>query len=111
MAKDADYIKLIHTTQWLNLRHQVLSEHPLCQRCEDEGYITAAVEVHHRRPVEHGLTFKDKERLMFDRGNLVALCHACHVAVHKEIGRSGKVATRRLNDEKMKEIIGKFFGD
>lgn len=45
MAKDKDYIKLIHTPRWLNLRRAILSAHPLCERCEAQGYITPATEV------------------------------------------------------------------
>ena len=39
MAKDKEYIKLIHTSRWLRLRRDVLSAHPLCQACEAEGLL------------------------------------------------------------------------
>lgn len=111
MAKDKDYRKLINTTRWLRLRRNVLTAHPLCQRCEAEGRITAATEVHHRVPVESAFMYDDKRRLMYDPDNLVALCHACHVRTHTEMGRCGKEATRRRNDEKARNIIEYFFGD
>ena len=110
MAKDKDYKRLIHTTRWLRLRASVISDHPLCERCEKEGKVTAACEVHHHVPVEYGTNLREKERLMFDRMNLVALCHACHVQTHIEMGRSGKEATRRRNDAKTAETIARFFG-
>ena len=111
MAKDKDYIKLIHTARWLKLRRSILSAHPLCERCEAQGYITPATEVHHRRPVEHGLTYADKHRLMYDADNLCALCHDCHVRIHTEMGRSGKAATLRRNAEQVSAAIRKLFGD
>ena len=91
MAKDKDYIKLIHTNRWLRLRRDKLSSQPLCERCKESGRITAATEVHHVIPVEDGLTRAEKERLMYDPTNLRALCHDCHVKTHTEMGRCGKV--------------------
>lgn len=111
MAKDADYIRMIHTQRWVTLRRIVLAECPLCADCERRGEISVASEIHHVTPVEHGLTRREKERLMFSRGNLVALCHACHVARHIELGRSGKEATRRRNAEHAARFASRFFGD
>lgn len=111
MAKDKDYIKLIHTPRWLRLRRDILSAHPLCERCQTEGYVTPATEVHHRKPVEGGINYSEKHRLVYDPKNLCALCHACHVRVHTEMGRSGKEATRRRNAEQVEAVVKKFFGD
>ena len=60
MSKDKDYIRLIHDRRWLRLRRQRLTLHPVCEMCEKEGRVTAAVEVHHIVPVETGLTFHQK---------------------------------------------------
>ena len=109
MAKDETYRRLINTTRWLHLRKAVLSAHPCCERCGKDGFVTPATEVHHVVPVETGITEREKETLMFDPSNLMALCHACHVAVHTEMGRSGKEATKKRNEEKTKAIINKFF--
>lgn len=111
MAKDKDYNKLIHTARWLRLRRDVLTAHPLCERCEAEGYVAAATEVHHRKPVEDGINYFEKSRLMYDPDNLMALCHACHVAMHTEMGRSGKEATRRRNAEQVRSAIVKLFNN
>lgn len=110
MAKDEDYNKMIHTNRWLRLRREILTSHPLCQRCEAEGILTPATEVHHIHPVEEAITYGDKRMRMFDPHNLMALCHACHVQTHTELGRSGKAATKKRNEEKAKQIIEKFFG-
>ena len=111
MAKDKDYRLMIHSSRWVRLRRSVLSEYPLCRNCKDEGYISAATEVHHRIPVEQGVNYVEKTRLMFNRSNLVPLCHECHVKVHTEMGRSGKEATKRRNSEHLSRIKQRFFGD
>lgn len=110
MAKDRDYQKLINTSRWLRLRRAVLTAQPLCQRCKDEGRITAATEVHHVRPVEEAITYTDKRQRMYDAHNLRALCHDCHVRTHTEAGRSGREATKRRNAEHTAQIIERFFG-
>lgn len=111
MAKDREYQRLIHTGKWLRLRRDVLTAHPLCQRCEEEGQLTPATEVHHIMPVEEAFTKAERTQRMYDAHNLRALCHACHVRTHTEMGRSGKEATKKRNDEAVKQIIVKFFND
>ncbi len=111
MAKDKDYQQLIHTGRWLRLRREVLTAHPICQRCEGEGRITAATEVHHVRPVEEAITYSDKRQRMYDPHNVQALCHDCHVKTHTELGRSGRDATRKRNEKQVAATIKKFFGD
>lgn len=111
MAKDKDYIKLIHTTQWLHLRKDILTAHPLCQQCEKEGRIEAATEVHHARPVEEAISYSDKRQRMYDAHNLLALCHDCHVKIHTELGRCGREATKKRNAEQVAQVCKKFFSD
>ncbi|MDE6860926.1 MAG: HNH endonuclease [Duncaniella sp.] len=110
MAKDNDYKRLIHTSRWQRLRREVLGSHPLCKRCEDDGFISAATEVHHIVPVEEGLSVGDKERLMFNPSNLMPLCHRCHVEVHTEMGRCGKDANLRRMTKKLGDFQKKFLG-
>ncbi|MCM1517522.1 MAG: HNH endonuclease [Pseudoflavonifractor sp.] len=111
MAKDRDYIRMIHTARWLRLRRDILTSHPLCQQCGDEGRIAPATEVHHIRPVEYGINRAEKHRLMFDPANLRTLCHGCHVRIHTDMGRSGKQATKRRNEQQVKSMINKFFSE
>lgn len=111
MAKDEYYNKLIHSNRWLRLRREVLTAHPLCQRCEAEGLITAATEVHHIRPVEEAIGRAEKWQRMYDVHNLQALCHPCHVKTHTELGRSGKEATRKRNTAQVRQVVSRFFGD
>lgn len=111
MARDKDYIAMIGSARWAMLRRVVLSSHPLCERCQAEGYITAATEVHHIVPVETALRWRDKERLMFSPGNLRPLCHRCHVKTHTELGRSGKEANIQRVKEHVESINKRFYGD
>lgn len=110
MAKGELYNKYIHTTQWLRLRKMILSEHPVCQACEEKGVLSPATEVHHITPVEYALSAADTRRLMFDPHNLRALCHDCHVREHIELGRSGRAATKRRNEAQVRAAVDKFFG-
>lgn len=109
MAKDEDYKRLIHSERWLKLRRDTLTRHPCCQRCAADGIVTPATEVHHVRPVEDAVSYREKVRLMYDPTNLRALCHNCHVLTHTEMGRSGKAATKRRNAEHVAAVVSKFF--
>lgn len=111
MAKDKIYNRLIHSVRWLRLRRDTLTAHPLCQRCEVEGRITPATEVHHIQPVEEAITTADRMQRMYDPHNLQALCHDCHVRTHTELGRCGREATRRRTEKQVRQVINKFFGD
>lgn len=111
MAKDREYQRLINTGKWLKLRRAVLTAHPICQKCEAEGRLRAATEVHHVRPVEEAFTHAERVQRMYDVHNLRALCHECHVSTHTELGRSGKEATQQRNAEHVAEINRRFFGE
>ena len=113
MAKDEEYNRMIHTSKWLRLRRDVLTRHPLCQRCEasEEPRLVPATEVHHVKPVEEAFTHAERMARMYDAGNCMALCHDCHVKVHTEMGRSGKDANVKRTKRHVDEINSRFFGD
>ena len=78
------------------IRADYLRQHPLCERCRREGiaagvlpdgYITSAVDVHHKTPVERGRTPQEMEWLAYNLGgdNLEALCIPCHIKTHQEM--------------------------
>lgn len=90
MSRDPRYQKLLNSKRWKELRRQYLQAHPLCERCEAEGYVRSAVDLHHVVPVETGKTQQEMERLAFDVNNLRALCIPCHIATHKEMGKGTK---------------------
>lgn len=108
MAKSKTYNKLIHTRRWLMLRRRKLTEDPLCERCLKEGRYTQATEIHHVMPVEDALSPWGQEQLMYDYHNLQALCHRCHVAVHTEMGRSGKQQNQRKTERQKDDFRKRF---
>lgn len=108
MSKNQTYRKLIHTGRWLRLRRDILSAHPLCQMCEEEGRLTPATEVHHVVPCETALGEGEMERLMYDPHNLVALCHRCHVKTHVSMGKGGKEAARERSAQRLEQFRRKF---
>ena len=78
------------------IRADYLRQHPLCERCRREGiaagvlpdgYVTSAVDVHHKIPVERAKTTYEMERLAYnmDGNNLEALCIPCHIKTHQEM--------------------------
>lgn len=111
MAKDKEYQQLIHTTKWLRLRRDILTAHPLCERCLKDNILTPATEVHHVRPVEEAYSRAERAQRMYDPANLQALCHDCHVRTHTELGRCGRAANKDRTAKQVAEVINKFFGD
>ena len=96
MSRDPRYQKLLYSKRWKLIRADYLRQHPLCERCRREGiaagvlpdgYITSAVDVHHKTPVERGRTPQEMERLAYnlDGNNLEALCIPCHIKTHQEM--------------------------
>lgn len=90
MSRNKDYQRLLNTKRWKELRVWKLQHNPLCEICKAEGYVRAAVDVHHIKPVESARTLMEMEQLCFDANNLQALCIPCHVRVHKEMGKNKK---------------------
>ena len=106
MSRDKQYQRLLNSKRWKMIRDDYLRQHPLCERCRREGieagvlpdgYITSAVDVHHKKPVESAKTEQEMERLAYnlDGNNLEALCIPCHIKTHQEM--------RSHTKEKVKE--------
>lgn len=108
--RDRDYIRLMSSKQWRQLRNLTLSACPLCVRCQREGRITAATEVHHVTPIESGRTYAEKERLAYSPSNLMPLCHACHRSEHIEAGSHTKEFRLEKAKEKAAQYCRRFFG-
>lgn len=108
MEKDKVYISMINTNRWRLLRHDKLSQSPLCERCKEEGRLRPASEVHHIVPVENGHTKAERAALMFDPHNLQALCHDCHVTVHNQMGKWKRENVRKRRAEYMQRFKEKF---
>ena len=84
MSRDPRYQKLLNDRRWKELRRAYLQQHPLCERCQREGFVTAAVDVHHNQPVESAKTEQEMERLAYNPSNLEALCIPCHIKTHQD---------------------------
>ena len=63
---------------WKRIRDRHAAQHPLCERCLQEGRLVPMDEVHHKVPVSKGGTHA--------RDNLMSLCRSCHNKIHREIG-------------------------
>ena len=108
MSRDPRYQRLLNDRRWRELRIAYLREHPLCERCIREGkaagvpdgYITPAIDVHHRVPVETAKTLQEMERLAYDWNNLEALCIPCHSRTHREMGKGTKALAKQRAQER-----------
>jgi 5-methylcytosine-specific restriction endonuclease McrA len=74
---------LYNTTQWRQLRKEILSEQPNCFKCGISGKETK-LEVHHLRAP------RGNEELFFDKSNLAAVCPSCHKLITNKEIRSRK---------------------
>jgi len=65
---------------WARIRAAFLSANPLCELCKQDGRLTPATLVHHKRKLTDGGTN--------DWNNLQALCQECHSRLHAKQGDS-----------------------
>ena len=107
-AQDSEYKAMLHTQRWHNLRRQTLAAHPQCEQCAREHRYRLATEVHHRVPVLSVADTASRIGLMYDPGNLMALCHDCHVAVHRSLGKQTKEENRRRTEGKVDDIMRRY---
>lgn len=67
--------RLYNDRRWRRARAAYLHEHPLCESCRANGYMTPATEIHHHIP--HNGDYE----LFWDQDNWVGLCHPCHSTI------------------------------
>ena len=84
MSRNKDYQRLLNSKRWKQLRLEYLRAHPLCEDCKQEGFVCAAVDVHHVVPCESAKSFGEMVQLCYDPNNLRALCIPCHIKVHQQ---------------------------
>ena len=84
MSRNKDYQRLLNSKRWKELRAWKLQQNPLCELCQAEGYVTSAIDIHHKTPVESARTPQEMEALCFNPSNLQSLCIPCHQRVHRE---------------------------
>lgn len=115
MSRNKDYQRLLNSKRWKLLRQEYLREHPLCERCKREGeaagvpggYITSAVDLHHKTPVESAKSLAEMESLCFDWKNLEALCIPCHQKTHAELRSHSKEAHKKREDDRLQQWIAR----
>ena len=116
MSRDPRYQKLLNAKRWKMIRAEYLRQHPLCERCYREGieqtghpYITAAVDVHHKTPVEQGRTEQEMEYLAYNVGgnNLEALCIPCHIKTHQEMRSHSKEAHKQREEDRFQQWLAR----
>lgn len=72
--------KIYQSKRWQQLRLYYLSEHPLCEICEEKGIYKDAIDVHHK--VSFVGKGEDTLFYAYDYSNLQALCKECHQRAH-----------------------------
>ena len=104
MSRNKDYQRLLNSMRWKELRVWKLQHNPLCEMCQAEGYVRAAVDIHHIKPVESAHSLQEMEQLCYDPSNLMALCIPCHEKVHKEMGKS----TRQNHKDRSSQSLARW---
>lgn len=108
MSKDKQYRHLINSTKWTTLRNYQLRKHPLCQRCEEQGRLRLANEVHHIIPIESVSNQQSMQTLAYDANNLMSVCRQCHHEIHAEMQSHTKHAVKENNDRKTKMFLSQY---
>ena len=101
MARDPRYQRLLNSKRWKELRVEMLRREPLCQECKREGYVRAAIDCHHIRPISSAMSIQEMERLCFDPNNIACLCVPCHIKVHKAMKKGTKANRKEREAQRM----------
>ena len=107
MSRNKDYQHLLNSKRWKQLRAWKLQQNPLCELCQEEGFVRSAVDIHHKTPVESAKTPREMEALCFNPSNLQALCISCHARIHREGQSHTKAAHQQREDERLARWIEK----
>lgn len=102
IQQQRDKSEIYNSREWRELRIRKLRANPLCERCQEQGYIVSAHVVHHLVPIESATTKDEMRRLALHcgLGGLQSLCDRCHAEVHKEQGSKTSEAVKRRADER-----------
>ena len=79
------YRKMYGTAAWRAARSAHLSTHPLCDICQQDGKVTAATVVNHRKP------HKGDWSLFIDPSNHQSLCKPHHDGYTQSAERTGRL--------------------
>ncbi len=64
--------RFYNSERWRATSAAYKREHPLCERCGAQGFVSRSEETHHIK------SHKEHPELAYDWDNLEALCKACH---------------------------------
>ena len=90
------------------MRIRKLQDTPLCEQCSKKGLVVVATEIHHITPVESVSGAQQMKTLMFQYGNLMSLCHACHSDIHCRMFSHSKAAVKANQQRVTEAFIEKF---
>lgn len=76
--------KLYNSQKWRNLRARKLIDMPFCERC-GLAKLQPTEDIHHIKPISTGTTMMEMQTLCYDYANLMSVCRACHIQIHKEL--------------------------
>ena len=75
---------IYNTDRWRKLRASYLMNHPLCERCQSQGTVREASDVHHKVSFMSTDDQIERESLAYDYDNLESLCRECHNEIHNK---------------------------
>lgn len=107
-SNNIHYRRLIQSVTWQRLRFTYLQAHPLCERCRESDKITPATDVHHVEPIEEATSIEAMRARAYNPSNLMSLCRACHLQIHKELSSHSKEAQRNNNKRRTERFIKTF---
>ena len=70
------------SSNWQKLRDAYFQEHPLCEKCLENGIVKETEEIHHITPIAKGKDLAEMKGLAYNPDNLMALCKECHDKIH-----------------------------
>ena len=109
MSRDKRYQKLLNSKRWIETKRIVWARaNGLCERCMEEGFVTAGVDCHHIKPIESAMTEQEMERLAYDVNNIRLLCIPCHIKTHKEMASHKKEGVKVNAERRLARWIDKF---
>ena len=100
-SQDNDYRRMLHSGEWQRLRALKLAQSPQCEICAANRRYRMATEVHHRAPVLSAPDAMSRHALFFDIGNLMSLCHECHVEIHRLAGKNTKGESQKRTGDRL----------
>jgi len=104
MSRNKDYQRMLNSKRWKQLRMMKLEQSPLCELCAEKGLVVAAVDVHHRLPVEEARSLAEMEARCFNFANLQSLCISCHANLH----RNAQSHTKQAHQQRQAESLARW---